>query len=89
MTTEKQPEALRLADELVALHGYPLSIKAAAELRRQHSVNAELLDALKGMARLYPPNGKARSAIAKAEGGAATPQDALTIALAEMGRAAL
>ncbi len=29
-----QTEAQRLADELVALHGYPLSIKAAAELRR-------------------------------------------------------
>ena len=41
-----QPEALRLADELVASHGYPLSIKAAAELRRLHQVNAELLEAL-------------------------------------------
>jgi hypothetical protein len=30
----QQTEAQRLADELVALHGYPLSIKAAAELRR-------------------------------------------------------
>jgi hypothetical protein len=30
----EQTEAQRLADELVALHGYPLSIKAAAELRR-------------------------------------------------------
>jgi hypothetical protein len=46
MSTE-QPKALRLADELVALHGYPLSIEAAAELRRLHSVNVELLEALK------------------------------------------
>lgn len=45
MNTE-QFEALRLADELVALHGYPLSIEAAAELRRLHFVNAELLEAL-------------------------------------------
>jgi hypothetical protein len=30
----EQTEAQRLSDELVALHGYPLSIKAAAELRR-------------------------------------------------------
>lgn len=30
----EQTEAQRLADELVVLHGYPLSIRAAAELRR-------------------------------------------------------
>ena len=46
-----QPKALRLADKLVVLHGDPLSIESAAELRRLHSVNAELLDALK-LARL-------------------------------------
>ena len=46
MNTE-QPKALRLAYELVALHGYPLSIEAAAELCRLHSSNKELLDALK------------------------------------------
>jgi len=45
MNTE-QPKALLLADELVALHGYPLSIQAAAELRRLHQVNSELLKAL-------------------------------------------
>jgi len=44
--TDEQPEALRLADELVALHGYPLSIKAAVELRRLHARNAQLLNAL-------------------------------------------
>lgn len=37
-----QPEALRLADELIELHGYPLSIKAAAELRRLHELNQKL-----------------------------------------------
>ena len=36
----KQPEALRLADELVQLHGYPLSVKAATELRRLHALQA-------------------------------------------------
>jgi hypothetical protein len=41
-----QPKALRLADKLVALHGYPLSMEAAVELRRLHFVNAELLEAL-------------------------------------------
>jgi hypothetical protein len=46
MNTE-QPKALRLADELVTLHGYPLSIEAAAELRRLHQVNSDLLEALK------------------------------------------
>ena len=41
-----QPEALRLADELdgTVKTGY---WEAAAELRRLHSVNAELLEALK------------------------------------------
>jgi hypothetical protein len=68
----KQPKALRLADALVSLHGYPLSIKAAAELRRLHSVNDELLDALK-LARLVVNPAHAygiaiEAAIAKAQG---------------------
>jgi hypothetical protein len=46
-----QPEALRLADELVVLHGYPLSIRAAAELRRLHALNQELVEALKEIAK--------------------------------------
>jgi len=45
----EQTEAQRLADELVALHGYPLSIEAAAELRRLHKVNADLLEALQSV----------------------------------------
>ena len=70
MTT--QPEALRLADELeMWTKGEP----AAAELRRLHEVNTELLAALEKLARLG--NGEtygnsdgnmiARAAIAKGE----------------------
>lgn len=49
----EQPEALRLADELNALLesdsliGASTIDKAAAELRRLHEVNAELVEALK------------------------------------------
>jgi len=42
-----QPKALKLAGNLEALHGHLLSTKAAAELRRLHAVNKELLEALK------------------------------------------
>ena len=45
MTT--QPEALRLADQLGARYsGFPSCDEAAAELRRLHAVNQELLEAL-------------------------------------------
>jgi hypothetical protein len=45
MTT--QPEALRLADQLgVRYSGFPSCDEAAAELRRLHAVNQELLEAL-------------------------------------------
>lgn len=40
--SEKQTEAQRLADDLVQYHGYPLSIKAAQELRRLHAKNEAL-----------------------------------------------
>ncbi len=43
----KQPEALRLAEELDAYHTRPQHRLAAAELRRLHEANAELLSALK------------------------------------------
>jgi len=50
----KQLEALRLADKLEdipAFDGHWLTVNnAAAELRRLHSVNAELLDALNRIA---------------------------------------
>jgi hypothetical protein len=77
MTT--QPEALRLADALdVGEISYTGMCKAAAELRRLHAVNQELLEALKAMLAVWeedPAYGamhadKARAAIAKAEGRA-------------------
>ncbi len=59
MTTEHNagplhyPEALRLADALdVDEISYTEMCKAADELRRLHSVNAELLEALRNLARM-------------------------------------
>lgn len=85
----KQPEALRLADALQAGADDPMwadhcemskraASLAAAELRRLHAVNEELLEALKAMLRNWeedPAYGggaadKARAAIAKAGGEA-------------------
>jgi hypothetical protein len=43
--TDKQPEALRLAEHLED-QGYYLDSDAAAELRRLHEVNAALVEAL-------------------------------------------
>jgi hypothetical protein len=40
-----QPEALRLAEDLDAYHTRPHHREAANELRRLHSVNAELVEA--------------------------------------------
>ena len=42
-----KPEALRLADELEKYVEVATAIAAVAELRRLHSLNAELLEALK------------------------------------------
>ena len=77
MTTKN--EALRLADSLERMS---LSTKwdkqAAAELRRLHEVNQELLEALQSVLDncldsegLCAAHAKARAAIAKAKGGAA------------------
>jgi hypothetical protein len=44
--TDKQPEALRLAEHLED-QGYYLDSDAAAELRRLHEVNAELVEIFK------------------------------------------
>lgn len=77
-----QPEALRLAKELDAYHTRALHKEAAAELRRLHNVNQELLAALKVAALAiheYRTQGsphaywddveyQAEEAIAKAEG---------------------
>lgn len=76
-----QPEALRLADALDNPPGAPLFMEAAAELRRLHELNKELVKALQeatrclawheekhgvGMDRLAVE--QARAAIAKATG---------------------
>ena len=50
--TDKQPEALRLADDLIKHLGGNTAHQAAAELRRLHEVNAELVEALEKLARL-------------------------------------
>ena len=69
--TQKQPEALRLADELDGKIKTPYW-QAAAELRRLHALNAELLEALKlemsdeWECNSYHPN--LTAALAKAEG---------------------
>jgi hypothetical protein len=57
--TDKQPEALRLAEhmEISVSHAAAVREKAAAELRRLHEVNAELLELLQEInewAKAYP-----------------------------------
>jgi hypothetical protein len=72
----EQPEALRLADQLIAYLGGNTAAQAAAELRRLHALNGELLEALKQAfeeciwpnERLSDVHDKARAAIARAEG---------------------
>ena len=68
-----KPEALRLAEHLERFRSFPDDQDAAAELRRLHEVNQELLEALK----VLVENGgigpeqmfhDARAAIAKATG---------------------
>ena len=49
----RQPEALRLADALEE-KDYPPRRAAAAELRRLHAVNAQLLEALEWIANRCP-----------------------------------
>ena len=76
-----QPEALRLAellDEDWGEHHADLDTQAAAELRRLHAVNQELLEALVDVMFRHVPflnkaeyAEKARTAIAKATGGQA------------------
>lgn len=75
MTT--QPEALRLADALIAYLGGNTAAQAAAELRRLHALNGELLEALVSFTKSdyikkqHPIRyAAARAAIAKAEGQA-------------------
>ena len=73
-----KPEALRLAEHLERFRSFPDDQAAAAELRRLHAVNQELLEALQKIAgNTYDEwtNGAeagriARAAIAKATGEA-------------------
>ena len=48
--SDKQPEAMRLADELDRVYGYPDTNAAATELRRLYEVNQALLAALQKIA---------------------------------------
>jgi hypothetical protein len=50
--TDKQPKALKIADYLMK-EGGALDQNAAAELRRLHEVNAELVEALSFIAGHY------------------------------------
>jgi hypothetical protein len=62
-----QPEALKSANEKQK-ECHMLSIKSAAELRRLHESNTELLAELKDMGARYGLTLAAQAAIAKAEG---------------------
>jgi hypothetical protein len=65
----EQPTALRLADALdVGEISYTGMCKVAAELRRLHAVNQELLEALKYHQEQTRPIERTRAAIKKAEG---------------------
>ena len=76
----KQPEALCLADELESVvHEYDIDRLAAAELRRLHEVNQELVEALENLVgviwRVHGEDGviritRAEAALAKAWGEA-------------------
>lgn len=71
--TDKQPEALRLADQLERMSlSTPWDKKAAAELRRLHEVNAELVEALRVVIRGVPDTWdgvkQAKAVLAKAQG---------------------
>lgn len=68
--TDKQPDALRLADWLERRTMIMFEDKqAAAELRRLHEVNAELVEALKAaLSDDQPYIEKCKAAIAKATG---------------------
>ncbi len=66
--TDKQPEALRLADALDE-DGICQNLQAAAELRRLHEVNAELVEAVKAaLSDDQPYIEKCKAALRKARG---------------------
>jgi hypothetical protein len=67
--TDKQPEALRLADELQDTPFESTRYEAAAELRRLHEVNAELVEAVKAaLSDDQPYIERCKAALAKATG---------------------
>lgn len=70
--TDKQPEALRLANILeFKIPSIECLEKAAAELRRLHKVNADLIDALQfcaGTSYISDAHEIAEKTFAKAEG---------------------
>jgi hypothetical protein len=69
--TDKQPEALRLAEQLDGACNGPLDFKhkAAAELRRLHEVNAELVEAVKAaLSDNQPYIERCKAALVKATG---------------------
>ena len=77
MKETKQPEALRLADYLADRNRLDITCdEAAAELRRLHALNQELLEALNETLKAHEVGvfmsgsglNKARAAIAKAQG---------------------
>ncbi len=60
----QQPDALRLADALISPHAGPWdNLEAAAELRRLHRVNDQLLEALE----FIPASGSMLGAQAEAK----------------------
>ena len=68
--TDKQPEAIRLADDLETLRmNTATNDQAAAELRRLHAVNQALVEALTIFVQHFgDPFQCARAALAKAQG---------------------
>ena len=69
--TDEQPEALRLAKIIEGGWSNTYGRQAAAELRRLHEVNVELIRALIDIEGNYPhlwAGERAREALAKAQG---------------------
>ncbi len=67
--TYKQPEALRLADELQDTPFESTRYEAAAELRRLHEVNAELVEAVRAaLSDDQPYIERCKAALVKATG---------------------
>lgn len=76
MNMSKAEELANMLDDLYAVDERPIDKETSTELRRLSAINAELLEALKGVTdgfRIlkdsdFPALAKARAAIAKAQG---------------------